>query len=187
MVGSGFNFPAARIRKASPANGEELVSPARTVVLRFDRRIDPGTLSSTNFYLIANGQRLPGRIEVSSTRRFATFFPSNAFPASTEIRIVVDGTNLRAEDGWRLVRAGVTTVEEVLSVTTAKEVSRTTVDEKDDGADVPSARRVPNKKPNKKSPEVTPGSTSMFVALRSFKTCKKVMKKLSTPSRSCWT
>jgi hypothetical protein len=27
-----------------------------------------------------------------------------------------------AEDGWRLVAAGVTTVEEVLSVTTAKEV-----------------------------------------------------------------
>ncbi len=31
-----------------------------------------------------------------------------------------------AEDGWRLVRQGVTTVEEVLSVTTAKEVERTT-------------------------------------------------------------
>jgi hypothetical protein len=30
-----------------------------------------------------------------------------------------------AEDGWRLVAAGVTTVEEVLSVTTAKEVERT--------------------------------------------------------------
>jgi hypothetical protein len=31
-----------------------------------------------------------------------------------------------AEDGWRLVKLGVTTVEEVLSVTTAKEVARTT-------------------------------------------------------------
>ena len=30
-----------------------------------------------------------------------------------------------AEDGWRLVRQGITTVEEVLSVTTAKEVART--------------------------------------------------------------
>jgi len=29
-----------------------------------------------------------------------------------------------AEDGWRLVRAGITTVEEVLSVTTAKEIER---------------------------------------------------------------
>ncbi len=50
-----------------------------------------------------------------------------------------DGMKTLAEDGWRLVQQGVTTVEEVLSVTTAKEVSRTTVDEKDDGGGVPSA------------------------------------------------
>jgi len=31
-----------------------------------------------------------------------------------------------AEDGWRLVRMGITTVEEVLSVTTAKEIERST-------------------------------------------------------------
>jgi hypothetical protein len=30
-----------------------------------------------------------------------------------------------AEDGWRLVRTGVTTVDEVLSVTTAKEIAAT--------------------------------------------------------------
>src|SRR5215831_13364035 len=35
------------------------------------------------------------------------------------------GMKTLAEDGWRLVAAGVTTVEEVLSVTTAKEVERT--------------------------------------------------------------
>ena len=46
-----------------------------------------------------------------------------------------DGMKTLAEDGWRLVRLGVTTVEEVLSVTTAKEVSRTSVDEKDDGGE----------------------------------------------------
>ena len=36
------------------------------------------------------------------------------------------GMRTLAEDGWRLVRLGVTTVEEVLSVTTAKEVAHTT-------------------------------------------------------------
>src|ERR1035438_9671142 len=36
------------------------------------------------------------------------------------------GMKTLADDGWRLVRMGVTTVEEVLSVTTAKEVERTT-------------------------------------------------------------
>ncbi len=44
-----------------------------------------------------------------------------------------DGMKTLAEDGWRLVRVGITTVEEVLSVTTAKEVSRTMVDQKDGG------------------------------------------------------
>jgi general secretion pathway protein E/type IV pilus assembly protein PilB len=36
------------------------------------------------------------------------------------------GMRTLAEDGWRLVRQGVTTVEEVLSVTTAKEVASST-------------------------------------------------------------
>jgi general secretion pathway protein E/type IV pilus assembly protein PilB len=37
------------------------------------------------------------------------------------------GMQTLADDGWRLVRKGITTVEEVLSVTTAKEVAGTTV------------------------------------------------------------
>jgi hypothetical protein len=36
------------------------------------------------------------------------------------------GMKTLAEDGWRLVRQGITTVEEVLSVTTAKEVALST-------------------------------------------------------------
>ena len=43
------------------------------------------------------------------------------------------GMRTLAADGWRLVRLGVTTVEEVLSVTTAKEVARTTRNESLDG------------------------------------------------------
>ena len=39
------------------------------------------------------------------------------------------GMKTLAEDGWRLVRLGMTTVDEVLSVTTAKEVARTTKNE----------------------------------------------------------
>ena len=45
-----------------------------------------------------------------------------------------DGMTTLAEDGWRLVAAGVTTVEEVLSVTTAKEVERTAKDETGESA-----------------------------------------------------
>ena len=36
------------------------------------------------------------------------------------------GMRTLADDGWRLVQGGITTVEEVLSVTTTKEVARTT-------------------------------------------------------------
>jgi general secretion pathway protein E/type IV pilus assembly protein PilB len=49
--------------------------------------------------------------------------------SSDEIRDAARRGGMRtlAEDGWRLVRIGETTVEEVLSVTTAKEVSLSTV------------------------------------------------------------
>ncbi len=40
-----------------------------------------------------------------------------------------EGMRTLAEDGWRLVRVGITTVEEVLSVTTAKEVATARKDE----------------------------------------------------------
>ena len=43
------------------------------------------------------------------------------------------GMKTLADDGWRLVRQGLTTVDEVLSVTTAKEVARTTRNDSLDG------------------------------------------------------
>jgi type II secretory ATPase GspE/PulE/Tfp pilus assembly ATPase PilB-like protein len=48
--------------------------------------------------------------------------------SSDQIRDAARRAGMRtlAEDGWRLVRLGLTTVEEVLSVTTAKEVALTT-------------------------------------------------------------
>ncbi|MCX6904453.1 MAG: type II/IV secretion system protein [Verrucomicrobia bacterium] len=51
------------------------------------------------------------------------------------------GMRTLADDGWRLVRLGITTVEEVLSVTTAKEVARTVSNEalKGVGAETPLA------------------------------------------------
>jgi general secretion pathway protein E/type IV pilus assembly protein PilB len=55
--------------------------------------------------------------------------------SSDQIRDAARGRGMKtlAEDGWRLVRLGMTTVEEVLSVTTAKEVARTTKNETMDG------------------------------------------------------
>jgi type II secretion system protein E len=55
--------------------------------------------------------------------------------SSDKIRDVAlkDGMRTLAVDGWRLVGKGITTVEEVLSVTTAKEIARTTRNEELDG------------------------------------------------------
>src|SRR5204862_2785222 len=46
------------------------------------------------------------------------------------------GMRALAEDGWRLVRLGITTVEEVLSVTTAKEVAATAGSQAAEGKEV---------------------------------------------------
>jgi type II secretion system protein E len=56
--------------------------------------------------------------------------------SSDQIRDAAHRAGMRtlAEDGWRLVQLGITTVEEVLSVTTAKEVERSTRNESLDSA-----------------------------------------------------
>ena len=62
--------------------------------------------------------------------------------SSDEIRVVARKAGMRmlAEDGWRLVRMGTTTVEEVLSVTTAKEVSRSM----EESPEAPAAEAAPH-------------------------------------------
>jgi type II secretory ATPase GspE/PulE/Tfp pilus assembly ATPase PilB-like protein len=50
------------------------------------------------------------------------------------------GMRTLAEDGWRLVAMGITTVEEVLSVTTAKEVERSQKVEGESAASIAVAR-----------------------------------------------
>jgi general secretion pathway protein E/type IV pilus assembly protein PilB len=59
--------------------------------------------------------------------------------SSDQIRDAARRAGMRtlAEDGWRLVRLGITTVEEVLSVTTAKEVARVTKNDSLDGTAEP--------------------------------------------------
>jgi len=64
--------------------------------------------------------------------------------SSDEIRDAARRAGMRtlAEDGWRLVKLGVTTVEEVLSVTTAKEVSLATPGSTEPGAEEASPAAV---------------------------------------------
>jgi hypothetical protein len=90
---------AVRITQVSPVNGEEMVGPERETVVRFSGAIDPATVTTDSLYLIANGTRVPGRVTVSSTELFATFFQTNPLPSATEVRIVVDGSLIKGRDG----------------------------------------------------------------------------------------
>jgi hypothetical protein len=104
-----FDFTVAqpvRITEMSPANGEDMVSVARTAVVRFDRPVDPTTVTTGSFYLIADGQPVPGIVRVSSTNLFATFFPTNPLPPGTEVRAVVDGSQIKDPQGLAIDGAG---------------------------------------------------------------------------------
>ena len=95
-------LPMAHIQEADPGNGEDSGSLLRSGIIRFERRIDPASITANAFYLIANGEQVPGHIEVSPTELFATFFPSNSLSASTAVRVVVEGDGMRARDGWAM-------------------------------------------------------------------------------------
>ena len=87
------------IEELSPANAEEFVSLTRETIVRFTTPVDPTTLNEDSFYLIANGERIPGRIVVSSTEQFATFYYDDPLPASTAVRIVLEGDKIIGRDG----------------------------------------------------------------------------------------
>ncbi|MCA9047173.1 MAG: Ig-like domain-containing protein, partial [Planctomycetaceae bacterium] len=91
-----------RLTESSPASGEEMVALTREAVIRFDGPIDPATVTADSFYLIANSERVPGSIRVSSTERFATFFYDAPLPPSTEVRIMVNGDQITGRDGLLL-------------------------------------------------------------------------------------
>ncbi len=83
----------------APLNGEGMVSLTRDGVVRFGTKVKPETVTNEAFYLIANGQRLAGQVKVSSTNEFATFLPDEILPASTEVRMVVDGSKILSQNG----------------------------------------------------------------------------------------
>ena len=85
--------------EVSPVDGEEQVGLTREIVIDFTTGIDATTVTSETIQVIALGEQLSGRLEVGSTARSVRFFPDNPLPASTEIRIQVNGDQIRALDG----------------------------------------------------------------------------------------
>jgi len=91
-------IPVASV-EISPRDGSERVSLTRETVVRFGEEIVADTVNEESFYLIANGERVPGEIRVSSTGEFVTFFYDEPLPASTEVRGVVDGDKITGING----------------------------------------------------------------------------------------
>ncbi|MFI4917261.1 MAG: Ig-like domain-containing protein [Phycisphaerales bacterium JB060] len=92
------NWGAARVQSISPANGESLVNLTRETLVRFNEPVVADTVTSDSLYVIANGQKVPGTLRVSRDERSVLFFYDNPLPASTEVRVVVDGT-IMGRDG----------------------------------------------------------------------------------------
>ncbi len=88
------------IESFSPAHGEDHVNVVRETIVRFNDAIDPATLTTEALRLTAAGKAIAGRIVVSSTERFATFFLDEPLPASTEVQATLDGNRVKGRDGF---------------------------------------------------------------------------------------
>lgn len=86
---------AARITSVNPVSGEERVNISREAVVYFNTEMDPGLITEDSFFLQVGGTPVPGRVEVSSTNRFATFFPEEVLPTGTQVQLVVDGNVIK--------------------------------------------------------------------------------------------
>ena len=80
---SAFNL--AKVTQLTPASGEEMVNVTRNAVVHFDQEMDPDTITPDSFYIELNQAPIGGTVEVSSTRRFATFFPNSPLPTSSQV------------------------------------------------------------------------------------------------------
>ena len=98
--GGGGGDPASlSVEEVSPTDGDEMVNLTRETIVHFDGEVDPTTVSTDSLFLIANGEAVEGRVTVSRTRRFATFFYDSPLPSSTEVRVVIDGDTIKGADG----------------------------------------------------------------------------------------
>ena len=87
------------VTEISPRRGERMVTLNREAIIRFSKAIDPTTINSDTVKVIALGEEVSGRLVVSSTEEFVTFFPDNPWNPSTEVRIQVDGNQILGRDG----------------------------------------------------------------------------------------
>jgi len=86
------------IASVSPNDGDRAVKVDRPVTVRFSTAVD---LSNAELAIdvFALGEELPGRMEISRTQEFVTFYPETPFPDQTRLRVRVNGDVLRDLNG----------------------------------------------------------------------------------------
>ncbi len=88
-------FPLAKIREASPADGEGGVSVNRETIFRLTLPLSSNAVVNTsNLFATFGGRRILSRVDLSSDRRTVTLFYLEPVPASARIRVTFDGAAL---------------------------------------------------------------------------------------------
>ncbi|MEO0485521.1 MAG: Ig-like domain-containing protein, partial [Pseudomonadota bacterium] len=84
---------------SSPNDGGERINLDRPIVIEFDRAVKEDSITSDSIKLMASGEQLAGRLDLSSNGKIATFFPDEVLPSSTNVRLLVDGDLVMGADG----------------------------------------------------------------------------------------
>lgn len=87
------------IAEVTPGDGEQHVSLNRPVKVRFDNPINPATVDSDSFYVMAGGEKVAGSVEVEGDLKTVAFYPDANWPVSNLMQIYVDGDKIQDAAG----------------------------------------------------------------------------------------
>jgi hypothetical protein len=91
-TGAGIDIVSTTVSTVSPAANATGVSVNTTGVITFNERVNPLTVTTSNFYIYVNntGVAVPGTITVAADRLSATFTPTAPLTAATVYRLYMN-------------------------------------------------------------------------------------------------
>ena len=90
------------LAESSPRHGEGGVAVTRETILRFDGPIDPASATSGAVFAEFGGETVDAILYPSADGKRLTLFYSRALPASSTVRVIVDGDLLRDGAGGKV-------------------------------------------------------------------------------------
>ncbi|MEM7534483.1 MAG: hypothetical protein AAF639_20035, partial [Chloroflexota bacterium] len=95
QTGTIIVLPAAALVQTSPSDGEDDVAVTRETVLEFNVPIDPDSVTTEAVYAQFGGEVLAARQHVSADGLRLTLFYDDYLPASSRIRLTINGDQLQ--------------------------------------------------------------------------------------------